>query len=197
MERLTNFIHQISWHQIAWGVGLFVVTFTVSLAAVGLFVVMLPATFFLPSYRRAFMHSRHPALRWTCIVLKNLLGLVLVVVGVGLSMPGMPGQGLLTILIGLILMDFPGKQRLERKIIGRPKVLGTVNSLRARFNKPPLLLDEDEPGPDTLDVTPATGKEPARATTAQPAATEPPSADGEAPASKPSSAAQAPPSEAP
>ena len=144
MEWLTTFVQQITWQQVAWGVGLFVVTFTVSLAAVGLFVVMLPATFFLPDYRRHFMQSRHPALRWTCIVLKNLLGLVLVVVGVGLSMPGMPGQGLLTILIGLILMDFPGKQRLERKIIGRPKVLSTINRLRARFNKPPLLLDGDE-----------------------------------------------------
>jgi hypothetical protein len=196
MEWLTNFIQQISWQQIVWGVVLFVVTFTVSLAAVGLFVVMLPATFFLPSYRREFMHSRHPALRWTCIVLKNLLGLMLVVIGVGLSMPGMPGQGLLTILIGLILMDFPGKQRLERKIIGRPKVLGTVNSLRARFNKPPLLLDdEDEPEHNAPENASATEVVPPPST-AQPANTESPSQDGNATASRPSPTAKAPPGEA-
>ena len=191
MEWLTTFIQGISWQQIAWGAALFVVTFTVSLAAVGLFVVLLPPTFFLANGRRRFMHGRHPGLRWTVIALKNLLGLTLVVVGLGLSLPGMPGQGLLTILIGLILMDFPGKKRLEQKIIGRPKVLGSINRLRARFKKPPLLLDQNQSERATTDTeaaegetvptegeaVPAAGKTPSKPAAAKPAGSESPPHD--------------------
>lgn len=71
---------------------------------------------------------------------KNLLGLVLVLVGVILSLPGVPGPGLLTILSGLLLVDFPGKQGIERKIISRPGVLGPINRLRARFGRPSFEL---------------------------------------------------------
>ncbi len=58
-----------------------------------------------------------------------------------MSLPGIPGQGLLTILLGVMLLDFPGKRRLEFKIISRPKVFRAINRLRARFDKPPLVLD--------------------------------------------------------
>jgi len=44
-------------------------------------------------------------------------------------------------LIGLILMDIPGKRPLEARLIRRPAILSSVNKLRARYNKPPLLMD--------------------------------------------------------
>jgi hypothetical protein len=53
----------------------------------------------------------------------------------------LPGQGLLTILIALILLDFPGKRSLERRIIARPKVLRAVNGLRTKAGRPPLHLE--------------------------------------------------------
>jgi hypothetical protein len=71
-------------------------------------------------------------------VLRNLLAVALVGLGIILSLPGVPGQGLLTILLGIMLSDFPGKERLERKIVGYPKVLQALNRLRQRFEKPPL-----------------------------------------------------------
>jgi hypothetical protein len=49
-----------------------------------------------------------------------------------------PGQGILSLLLGLTLIDIPGKRTLERKIIQRPSVLRVVNHLRARADKPPL-----------------------------------------------------------
>jgi hypothetical protein len=58
-----------------------------------------------------------------------------------LSIPGVPGQGILTILLGIMLLDFPGKRKLEHKIVSRPKVLSTINKLRHRFGKPALVLD--------------------------------------------------------
>jgi hypothetical protein len=48
----------------------------------------------------------------------------------------------LTILLGIMLLDFPGKRSLEARIVSRPRVFRAINALRARFDKPPLLLDE-------------------------------------------------------
>ena len=61
--------------------------------------------------------------------------------GIVLSLPGVPGQGILTILLGIMLLDFPGRRKLEHKLVSRPQVLKTINKLRHRFGKPPLVLD--------------------------------------------------------
>jgi len=75
------------------------------------------------------------------VILKNILGLILIIIGIILSLPGVPGQGILTILLGLIMMDIPGKRPLEAKIISRPAVLAAVNKLRSKYDKPALQLD--------------------------------------------------------
>ena len=62
-------------------------------------------------------------------------------IGIVLSLPGVPGQGLLTILLGIMLLDFPGRRKLEVKILSRPQVFKAINKLRHRFGKPPLKLD--------------------------------------------------------
>jgi len=63
-------------------------------------------------------------------------------IGIVLSLPGVPGQGILTILLGLIFLDIPGKRPLEARIIKRPAVLSAINNLRAKYSKPPLELDD-------------------------------------------------------
>jgi UPF0716 family protein affecting phage T7 exclusion len=75
-------------------------------------------------------------------VLKNLVGGVFIVVGA--LMLVLPGQGLLTILSGLIISDFPGKKRLARKIIRIRAVFLAANKIRQQFNRPPLILVEEE-----------------------------------------------------
>jgi hypothetical protein len=80
----------------------------------------------------------HVVLHVLAIVAKNLGGVVLVALGLIMAVPGVPGQGLLTALIGLSLLSFPGKRRLERRLIRRPVVLRTINRLRHRFDRPPL-----------------------------------------------------------
>src|SRR5262249_60782572 len=89
-----------------------------------------------------------PVLRGAARVAKNLLGGMVALLGILLSLPGIPGPGLLLVLIGLTLLDIPGKRRLERKLIGRPRVLRGINSLRERFGKPPLVLAEEPTPPD-------------------------------------------------
>ena len=54
-----------------------------------------------------------------------------------------PGQGVLTMLIGISMLDFPGKREVEAKLIGQPTVLSVINSMRQKFNKPPLRLAPD------------------------------------------------------
>jgi hypothetical protein len=70
---------------------------------------------------------------------KNLLGLVLAFAGAIMAIPGVPGQGVLTLLMGLLLLDLPGKRRMERCIFRRPRVLSEVNRLRRRFDREPLM----------------------------------------------------------
>lgn len=127
----------MTWERAAVFAALFVITLVASLAVTAAVLVRLPVDYFSRP-RRPHFEGTHPVLRAVLIVLKNLLGLAIVAAGVVMSVPGVPGQGLLTILLGLLLVDFPGKYRLERAIFRRPRVLGSINRLRARFGRPPL-----------------------------------------------------------
>jgi len=69
---------------------------------------------------------------------KNVAGVVLVLLGLVMALPGIPGQGILTMIVGITLIDFPGKRGLERRMIGRPRILRSINKLRARFHREPL-----------------------------------------------------------
>jgi len=143
IDWLTRLIHGwgLTWGQVLFGVLFSVVTFVLSLAVVTAVLVKLPTNYFHSSHDREFLVERHPVLRAVGIFAKNLLGLVLVFAGIIMSLPGVPGQGVLTILLGIMLLDFPGKRALETRIISRPRVNSAVNALRARFDKPPLMLD--------------------------------------------------------
>jgi hypothetical protein len=76
-------------------------------------------------------------------VVRNVFGSLLLVVGV--LMLVLPGQGLLTILIGLTLLDFPGKRRFVRRLLMRPQVLRVINAIRRRFGVAPLQVDRSDP----------------------------------------------------
>jgi hypothetical protein len=140
-EWATEFFSSITLRGALLWLLIFVVTFGASLAIVSLVLVKLPATYFKRSHDRTFLHNRPPIIRWLAILGKNLLGVVLVGVGIVLSFPGVPGQGMLTILLGIMLLDFPGKLRLEYWLVSRPRILQTINKLRHRFSKPALVLD--------------------------------------------------------
>jgi hypothetical protein len=138
---LRDFFGTITWQSVLLGVLLFLVTFTISLAIVSFILVRIPPDYFHKDRPRELWSDRHPAVRWLGLFAKNVLGIVLVVLGILLSIPGVPGQGLLTILLGVMLLDFPGKRRLEHKLVSRPQILATINKLRHRFGKPNLVLE--------------------------------------------------------
>ena len=131
----------ITWQSILLAVLLFVVTFSISLAIVSVIMVKIPADYFKEDRPRELFADKSPAVRYLLIIGKNLLGVVLVVLGILMSVPGVPGQGILTILLGVMLLDFPWRRRLEHKLVSRPQVLNTINKLRHKFDKPELELD--------------------------------------------------------
>lgn len=143
LQPLLDWLQSLTWQQhVCLGVGLFVITFVISLVSTAWVVLQIPADYFC-SYRPPAFVKEHPIIRWSLRILKNLAGLGLLALGVIMFFPGVPGQGALTILIALMLLDFPGKRRLERWMIRRERVRSAVNRLRQRFNRPPLVLDEE------------------------------------------------------
>jgi hypothetical protein len=115
--------------------------FLATLIAIPFILIRLPADYFDVRVPREWMKDRHPVLRFFSMGLKNIAGVLFFLAG--LAMLILPGQGLLTILIGISLMDFPGKQRLEARIVGQRTVLNVINSLRNKFGRPPLVLAPD------------------------------------------------------
>lgn len=116
-----------------------VVMFIASLIVVPLVVARIPADYFAHQERPVPPRQAWPTVaRVVYVLLKNAIGLVLVVAGIAMLV--LPGQGLITLFIGLSLMDFPGKYRLERHIVAYPGVRQAMNWLRARRGVPPLRL---------------------------------------------------------
>lgn len=125
--------------RVVFGLATFAVSLIVTTLIAGIVIVKIPANYFSSHYQQDFLPNSPWLTRWGAVVAKNIAGLVLVIAGIVMLVG--PGQGILTILIGLILMDIPGKRPLEARIIKRPTVLHAVNALRARYNKPPLQMD--------------------------------------------------------
>jgi hypothetical protein len=119
-----------------------ILMFVGTLIAIPIILVRLPADYFDVRIPRPWMENHHPVLRVTGHLIKNVIGIVFLLAG--LAMLVLPGQGILTILIGLSLVEFPGKRRLEAKLVGQQTVLATINKMRAKFDKPPLIIAPDE-----------------------------------------------------
>jgi len=127
----TSLLDAIDVQHVVLAAGVWAFLTAGSLAVVLRVVLALP-----PDY---FEKELSPRARWTTArIARNLAGIALIGVGALLSIPGIPGQGLLTMLAGVVLVDFPRRRQLERKLLGRPGVLTNVNRLRARFGRPPL-----------------------------------------------------------
>ena len=147
MERIFSFLDPIVptetflWWLGAISVGMFVG----SLIAIPFILVRLPADFFDERVHRSWMQGHHPVLRLLGHLAKNLVGAIFVLAGVAMLV--LPGQGILTMLIGVSFLDFPGKRRMEARLVGQPTVFKAVNAIRAKFGKPPFTLAPDQQDP--------------------------------------------------
>lgn len=113
----------------------------VILFAVAWVLVHLPRDYFLYPHRyRANAGRRGPVIHVLLRSIANLVGGAFLVAG--LLMLFLPGQGALTTFVGMMLIDFPGKDRLMRYTVSRPRLRSAIDSLRKRAGREPLALDD-------------------------------------------------------
>ncbi len=102
---------------------------------------MAPDYFIRHRYEVIKRHCRHPVLTIVLFCLRNSIGLTLTVAGFAMLL--LPGQGILTMLIGLSLMDFPGKYRLFDKVVQIKKVQKSLNWIRVKGGREMLVFTGD------------------------------------------------------
>jgi UPF0716 family protein affecting phage T7 exclusion len=123
-----------------WWLG--VAAFVGSLLALPFLVAFMPADYFVraepgpKSWR-----SRHPATRAAARIAKNCLGLVLLAAGA--IMLFTPGQGVLTLLLGVSFLDLPGKRRIEQRLLASRPLRRALDAMRRRAGRPPLQFPPD------------------------------------------------------
>jgi hypothetical protein len=145
MGKLDSILRWIQTHHelMSWLAVISVATFVVTLLALPILIIHIPEKYFLHEERTP-RHNPKPAggFRLVCRILKNIAGGFFVLLGIIMLLT--PGQGLLSILVGIMLMDLPGKYKVERAIIRKEKVLSTINWLRAKGHQPPLQVEHAE-----------------------------------------------------
>jgi hypothetical protein len=140
-ELLTQIESYVPANVLIWFAVSSVFMFVGTLIAIPIILMRLPADYFDVRTPRPWMENHHPILRMIGHVVKNVVGAIFLFAG--FLMLFLPGQGVLTMLIGLSLIEFPGKRRVEAKIVGQSTVLSTINAMRAKFDKPPLIIAPD------------------------------------------------------
>lgn len=130
----------LSWPvMVALAVALPLLTFAVGVVVV----VGLPADYFVRQPTSHRWTTMHPLLRIVVAAVKNLFGLTVFLAGAVMALPLVPGPGLVFMLLGLGMVDFPGKRALERRALRQPRVLASVNKMRVRFGRQPMQIADE------------------------------------------------------
>ena len=113
---------------IAISIGLSIVVLVGSLIAIPLVLARLPEDYLVKPPEKSKSLAK--------TVAKNALGVTLLAIGVAMLV--LPGQGILMIIVGLTLVDFPGRHKLIVRLMKPAKVQKVITAIRKRFGKPPL-----------------------------------------------------------
>ena len=128
----------ISWG--AWVIGASVLLFLGSIWLVSWLIIKLPADYFLTHDFSAPPQNLTRHYLW--VLLRNILGTVLILAGIAMLV--LPGQGFITIVLGLSLMSFPGKRQFVHWILDRKSLRRSMNWIRRKAHQPPLIFDHDQ-----------------------------------------------------
>ena len=137
MQALWDFIANNDTVLLSLGI-LSAITFIASLVLIPYLIVRIPSDYFCRQQSHPNSVKQYVLFHWLVVLLKNLLGIVLIILG--LLMLVLPGQGILTILVGVLLVNFPKKQQFERWLISRESVYKAVDWLRRRAGRESLKL---------------------------------------------------------
>lgn len=108
------------------------ITFITSLIVIPYIIINLSPNYFLLK-KQSMYEYKHPFFRYLVLIVKNILGYILFLLGI--VMLFIPGQGLLSMALGILLMNFPGKKNVERKFFSNKKVNNVINLIRRKFGK--------------------------------------------------------------
>lgn len=116
-------------------------TFLGTIFIMPIIVVILPSNYFIEyGHAHNYLFKKHPILRYIVLIIKNVFGILFVLLGIILLF--LPGQGILTIFVGILLIDFPKKKVLIIYFVKKEKIRKAINQLRIKFNKPEFIIPE-------------------------------------------------------
>ncbi len=100
-------------------------------------VIYMPADYLVrDGHDDGWWFDQHPVVRWTLLILKNFVGMVFLFIGGVMLL--VPGPGVMLLLLGLWLVNLPGKRRMERWLVSFPAVHKQIDKLRAKHGQSPL-----------------------------------------------------------
>jgi hypothetical protein len=117
------------------------VTFMTSILLIPWLIRLLPPDYFIRGRKLPSTTHLPPIARLTLALLKNILGVLLLLAG--FAMLFLPGQGILTMLLGISLLNFPGKHELIEKLIQQPSVHQGLNWFRVKTKQPPFIWEKE------------------------------------------------------
>jgi len=126
---------------IIWVSSISFALFVGTLISIPFIIVKLPSDYFIKdkNLARRFCQNK-PLLGVIIIGFKNIFGLIFLLMG--FIMLFIPGQGILTMLIGYSMLDFLNKRKLIYKIARRPSIYNFINKTRKKYDKEPIRLKE-------------------------------------------------------
>lgn len=107
-----------------------------TIVVVPLVVVYLPVDYLTNEAASTLKHRLPAAWRYPYLIVKNIFGAIFILAGIAMLV--LPGQGILTLVLGIGLISFPGKHRLIQRVFGRRRILKILNRWRARAGRPPM-----------------------------------------------------------
>lgn len=123
---------------ILWFGSISLFVFLFSLLSIKWLVSLIPEDYFI-NKKDSKIKTSNIFFWYIVLIFKNLIGYSLILGGI--MMLVLPGQGLFTIIIGLMMSNYPGKYSLEKKFIAIPTILKSINWLRKKSNKPPIRIN--------------------------------------------------------
>lgn len=142
MDVLRRYLTAVTPTEALAGAAVSIGLLLVGLLFAGAVVVLWPADHFVAN--RPLLEGRHPLLRAAAHAGRNVLGALLLAIGVILALPGIPGPGLAVVFIGFTLLSFPGKRRVELWLLRKPPVRRAIDRLRGRFGREGLRLESED-----------------------------------------------------
>lgn len=124
-----------------WLTGISLLTFALSLVLLPYLVRKIPSNYFLQLSKEQPTVANYRAKHLLLYLIRNIFGFFLLISGI--AMLFLPGQGLITIFIALLLLDFPLKRRVIIYLVSLEKIQTAINWIRKKSKSKPVQWPTD------------------------------------------------------